>query len=218
MKKSEKNICYKRLYSRFFPRDFLINFYKSCFLKHLIHLPLKQYKLLVQWTPCFDLLLLMSLNIFRRKLLKQCAKNEFFIKDFFSKFDQVPRKLRIWSHLLKKTLMKNFIFCVVRYLLHKSNIAGNYWLPWRHFISPWGILLFTVTSSNIGDQESFAECFQLEIILWVLYKKSQVMWPSAAHLQILCYFYFMLLSNFIFFNVIFSTKIFKGNSLSVFFV
>ena len=31
------------------------------------------------------------------------------IKDFF-------RKLRIWSHLLKKSLMENFIFCAVKYL------------------------------------------------------------------------------------------------------
>ena len=35
------------------------------------------------------------------------------IKDFFSKRDQIHKKLRIWSHLLKKSLMKNFIFCAV---------------------------------------------------------------------------------------------------------
>ena len=40
-------------------------------------------------------------------------KNEVSIKDFFSKCDQICRKLRIWSHLLKKSLMKNFIFCAV---------------------------------------------------------------------------------------------------------
>ena len=32
------------------------------------------------------------------------------IKDLFSKYDQLRRKLRIWSYLLKKTLMENFIF------------------------------------------------------------------------------------------------------------
>ena len=37
----------------------------------------------------------------------------FFIKDFFSKCDQIRRKLQIWSHLLKKSLMENFIFCAV---------------------------------------------------------------------------------------------------------
>ena len=40
-------------------------------------------------------------------------KNEVSVKDFFSKCDQIRRKLRIWSHLLKKSLMENFIFCAV---------------------------------------------------------------------------------------------------------
>ena len=40
-------------------------------------------------------------------------KIKFFIKDFFSKCDQIWRKLWIWSHLLKKSLMENFIFCAV---------------------------------------------------------------------------------------------------------
>ena len=39
------------------------------------------------------------------------------IKDFFSKCEQICRKLRIWSHLLKKSLMENFIFCAVYVLL-----------------------------------------------------------------------------------------------------
>ena len=30
--------------------------------------------------------------------------------DFFGKWDQIRRKLGIWSHLLKKSLMENFIF------------------------------------------------------------------------------------------------------------
>ena len=38
---------------------------------------------------------------------------KFSIKDFFSKCDQIRRKLRIWSHLLKKALMENFIFRAV---------------------------------------------------------------------------------------------------------
>ena len=36
-----------------------------------------------------------------------------FIKDFFSKCDQICKKLLIWSHLLKKFLMENFIFCTI---------------------------------------------------------------------------------------------------------
>ena len=38
---------------------------------------------------------------------------KFYIKDFFSKCDQIRRKLRIWSLLLKKSLTENFIFCAV---------------------------------------------------------------------------------------------------------
>ena len=42
-------------------------------------------------------------------------KIKFFIKDFFSKFDQIRMKLRIWSHLLKKSFRENFIFCAVKW-------------------------------------------------------------------------------------------------------
>ena len=38
-------------------------------------------------------------------------KMKFSIKDFFSKCDQIRSFLRIWSHLLKKSLMEKFIFC-----------------------------------------------------------------------------------------------------------
>ena len=38
---------------------------------------------------------------------------KFSIKDFFSKCDQIRRNLQIWSHLLKKFLMENLIFCAV---------------------------------------------------------------------------------------------------------
>ena len=40
-------------------------------------------------------------------------KMKFSIKDFFSKCDQIRMKRRSWSHLLKKSLMENFIFCAV---------------------------------------------------------------------------------------------------------
>ena len=40
-------------------------------------------------------------------------KMKFSIKDFFSKCDQICSFLRIWSSLLKKSLMVNFIFCAM---------------------------------------------------------------------------------------------------------
>ena len=72
---------------------------------------------------------LLSKYVFNRDLQKQFSKTfkadfrgvfgtaqkmKFFIfKDFFSKCDKIRRKLRIWSHLLKKSLMETFISCAV---------------------------------------------------------------------------------------------------------
>ena len=44
-------------------------------------------------------------------------KVKIFVKDFFSKCDQIRRKLRIFSHSLERSLMENFTFCAV---LNKS--------------------------------------------------------------------------------------------------
>ena len=41
---------------------------------------------------------------------------KFSIKDFSSTCDQILSFLRIWSHLLEKSLMENFIFCAVKIL------------------------------------------------------------------------------------------------------
>ena len=45
--------------------------------------------------------------------ISTAQKIKFSIIDFSSKCDQVRNFLRIWSRLLKKSLMENFIFCVV---------------------------------------------------------------------------------------------------------
>ena len=53
----------------------------------------------------------MDLKILPILLLRK--KVEFSIKDFSSKCDQIRSFLRIWSHLLEKSLMENLGFCVV---------------------------------------------------------------------------------------------------------
>ena len=48
-------------------------------------------------------------------------KMKFSIKDFFSKCDQDRKEMRIWSHLLKKSLMENFHFlCSVNNFLYQN--------------------------------------------------------------------------------------------------
>ena len=44
-------------------------------------------------------------------------KMKFSIKIFFSKCDQICSLLRIWSHLLNKCLIENFIFSAVYSLI-----------------------------------------------------------------------------------------------------
>ena len=56
-----------------------------------------------------------------------CTKIEFFIENFFSKYDQIRWKLPICSHLLKKSLMENFIsLCSVCQLI-KRYIWDELW-------------------------------------------------------------------------------------------
>ena len=50
---------------------------------------------------------------------------KFSIKNFLSKCDQIRSYLRIWSHLLKKFLMENFIFCAVKGLLLLRILKGT---------------------------------------------------------------------------------------------
>ena len=53
----------------------------------------------------------MDLTNVRIQVHNTAQKMKFSIKDFFSKCDQIRSFLRICSHLLKKSLMENFIFC-----------------------------------------------------------------------------------------------------------
>ena len=54
-------------------------------------------------------------------------KMRFSIQDFFSKCDQIRSFLRIWSYLLKKSLMENFIFCAAN---AEYVILVNVTSPW----------------------------------------------------------------------------------------
>ena len=95
---------------------------------------------------------------------KTCTaqKLKFSINDFFSKRDQICRKLRIWSHLQKKLLIENFICCAVivkitlkilegtrTFLIHFTKILPFYTL-WRH------------QKTSLFMINLLTRCFQLE--------------------------------------------------------
>ena len=72
-------------------------------------------------SPHFSLLLCSS------AVFHTAQKMKFSIKDFFSKCDQICRKMRIWSHLLRKSLLENFIFCAVS-CNHNGLGPDKYWI------------------------------------------------------------------------------------------
>ena len=66
-----------------------------------------------KYIQCFVAFVRFGLKWFNWTSTVTVQKIKFAIKDFFSKCDQIRSFLRIWSHLLKKSLMENFIFCAV---------------------------------------------------------------------------------------------------------
>ena len=80
---------------------------------------------------CIDLIFTSLLNLTADSGIHSschCTKNEFSIKDSLRKFDQIRSFQPIWSHLLKKSLMHNFIFCAVFHLNchHQMILAKTY--------------------------------------------------------------------------------------------
>ena len=84
-------------------------------------------------------------------------KLKFSIKDFFSKWDQIRSFPWIWSHLLKKSLMKNFIFCAmfVKKTQNVTKLCGSFLhnktnknMKWPHlpFITTLGLWISRTVS------------------------------------------------------------------------
>ena len=64
------------------------------------------YVLNVFWTSFMD-------SSGQKTPVSNRKKMKFSIKDLFCKCDRIRSFLQIWSHLLKKSLKENFIFCAV---------------------------------------------------------------------------------------------------------
>ena len=77
-------------------------------------------------------------------------KMKFSIKYFFSKFDQIRRKLRIWSHLLKKSLIETFIFGAVIEVLLINVITNEHWQRLKFTFVQWLHNLVCTFSDILG--------------------------------------------------------------------
>ena len=100
---------------------------------------------------------------------------KFSIKDLFSKCDQIRSFLRIWLHLLKKSLMENFIFCAVvaspkcsQFLLHPL-ILEFQTLIWKL----WKLLLVYSMILLVSTKRCFKENKQIssKVKLWISIEK-----------------------------------------------
>ena len=107
-------------------------------------------------------------------------KMTFSMKNFFSKYDQICSFLRIWSHLLKKSLMEKFIFCSVLLTLSSTLlIFKEYWsllLP----ISSWKTLFFVRYRMN-----SMTPWILLQLEIWLKstkgWQKYDFIWFRNSH-------------------------------------
>ena len=74
-------------------------------------------------------------------------KMKIFVKDFFSKCDQIHRKLRIWSYLLKKSLMENLVFCAV-VMLSKTVEHVSIYVTHKQYCSRKAKLVLKLSSNS----------------------------------------------------------------------
>ena len=74
-------------------------------------------------------------------------KMKFSIKDFFSKCDQIRSIPRIWSHLLKKSLMENFIF--LRSVLFSLKNIYIFFSQWMTLKLLWNIMHKSIFNTNL---------------------------------------------------------------------
>ena len=92
--------------------NLLIEFSNSIFIKSL--LCFFYFKLFICYPDVKRLRFFRGFTPWTATSPHTAQKMKLSIKDFSSKCDQIRRKLRIWSHLLEKSLKENFIFlCTV---------------------------------------------------------------------------------------------------------
>ena len=107
-------------------------------------------------------------NICKRLLIAQ--KMKLSIKDFFRECDQIRNFLRIWSHLLKKSLMENFIFCAVSFTQTRNvfNVSKSS-LLWASTL-PQVFDHYTSRNMANGCQFHYKVCFQKVKLMNISFK------------------------------------------------
>ena len=80
--------------------------------------------------------------IFSKENIHCTKKMMLSIKDFFSKYYQLRKKLQIWSHLLRKSWMEIVIFCAVTYhCVKKCPYSDLFWSAFSRIWTKYGVIL-----------------------------------------------------------------------------
>ena len=96
-----------------------------------------------------------------------CTKMKFSVKNFFSKCKQIPRKLEIRSHMLKKSLTENFVSFELIFFKFPFK---NY-----HFRHMWIILTSGVT------QQKHRQTFYI-FLVYKMEGFQRFIWKSSKYL------------------------------------
>ena len=107
---------------------------------------------------------------------RTAQKMKLFTNDFFSKCDRIRRKLRIWSDLLKKSFMENFIFCAVKIKIRMNSYSmmiiqtlkqWNYcWFCVFIFLVYWHRGFVFHFRCWKGRKQSFEIWYDVYLLLW----------------------------------------------------
>ena len=116
-------------------------------------------------------------------LLNTAQKMNFSIKDFFSKYDQIFRKFRIWPHLLEEFFWKtltlicylppdtfHFYWCF--FLLNRQIILitleshHGTWSHWNTWLKTRPVFSTCLNNSNIRKDLKSDKCFCL-LFIWL---------------------------------------------------
>ena len=106
----------------------------------------------------FDFLTCLQFQMIWENLFPYTAeKMKFSIEDFFCSCNQIGSKLRIWSHLLKKSLMKNFFFCAVIYM--------QAFLILQKVLQPWNFHNICQSRTKQSEKNLYLVLFAVEMFV-----------------------------------------------------
>ena len=122
---------------------------------------------------------------------------KFSIKDFLSKCDQIRRKLRIRSHLPKKSLMENFVLSAVANHKRHCFLQMKHYIPWQRLFQRYGKLNFGFFNA-LNKQGTILNFWRLPYLNFLIFsfvlKKLLIsfIWNLSSYIRLTIFIWNML--------------------------